>query len=130
MIAETRIIETIPPPAISFASSAFSGLNPKSIMRTNSALPIRCRKRAHNKPAMLLVPNMSFTFILSAEKTRMMAAGITVKNESFINFYHNSGILMFLNIFVPVNSQMRFAPEDIGEHRSPKKIPDRIAPPE
>ena len=38
-------------------------------------------------------------------------------------------VLIFVKISVLVSSQIRFAPDDIGEQRSPKKMPERIAPP-
>ena len=38
-------------------------------------------------------------------------------------------VLIFLKISVWVNSQIRCAPDDIGEQRSPKNIPEIIAPP-
>ena len=38
-------------------------------------------------------------------------------------------VLILSKTFVCVNSLMRCAPDDIGEHRSPKNIPEMTAPP-
>ena len=38
-------------------------------------------------------------------------------------------VLILLKISVSVNSLIKCAPDDIGEQRSPKNIPERMAPP-
>ena len=50
---------------------------------------------------------------------------VTIKGTSAVFII----VLILLKTSVFVNSLMRCAPDDIGEHRSPKNIPEMTAPP-